>query len=133
MSRKLTSTKISGISLIEALVAIFILMLAVISLTHLLTQSAMYTREDFLGTCLTQGAISGIEAVRGNSSLIGRTISYRCDLCNPEKNVCSNVTIFVEIRRIRDLGNCTLVEAEARTSSTSKRFSIRDTVCYGWS
>lgn len=113
------SNKIKGFSLIEALIAIVILAIITISLANLLTRSAFSTRDDFFNLCLLQSAASGLEEVRGNSSLIGNSLNF----------YCGNLTVIVNLRNSNSYGNCTLVEAEAQLQGTDKRAILRDLVC----
>lgn len=113
------NNKTKGFSLIEALIAIVILAIITISLANLLTRSAFSTRDDFFNLCLLQGAASGIEEARGNSSLIGTSLTFDC----------GNLEVTVNLRNIGSYGNCTFVEAEAQLQVTNKKAILRDLVC----
>ncbi|QER42572.1 hypothetical protein F1847_07390 [Thermodesulfobacterium sp. TA1] len=126
-----------GISLIEVLISIFIVIIVAISIAHLITSSVLTTRDDTLGMCAWQAALSGIEAVRGNRTLIGTNQNYTCTLSTGNTN--STITVIVTTSIIT--GNipstppsegsgtksCALVES--RATVLNKNYTVRDMVC----
>jgi prepilin-type N-terminal cleavage/methylation domain-containing protein len=129
--------KKKGISLIEVLIAIFIVGIVVLSIAHLMTFSALSTREDTLGICTWQAALSGIEEVRGNRTLIGTTRNFICSISNGTTNSTLNVQVTTRIIRGAipntppsegsGINSCALIEAMA--TLFNKNYTVRDMVC----
>ncbi len=136
-SVEIVEIKKLGISLIEVLVAIFIVGIVALSIAHLMTASALGTRDDILGMCAWQAALSGIEEVRGNRTLIGTNRNFTCILSNGTTNNMMNVQVTTRVIRGNisntppsegsGINSCALVEA--RATLLNKNYTVRDMVC----
>ncbi len=104
-----------GFTLIEALIAILITTLIVMSMAGLITVLGTKTSDRILLSCLIEGASSGIEACKGGEVINqitcgGFTINISINgNCQPPINTCSNVT--------------------STASAGGKTFSLTDKVC----
>ncbi|MCX7913918.1 MAG: hypothetical protein N2511_04965 [Thermodesulfovibrionales bacterium] len=116
--------KTEGFSLVEALIAVLLVVLLVIGVMKMITNFPLATGKDFVETCLLQAASSGIEAKRANHSLSSLSVP------------CGNITINVTIT-----GNPPAVPPSAGSGTTAcatvvatatyggRSMVLRDLVC----
>ena len=95
--------KDKGFTLIEALIAILITTLIVISIAGLITVFGAKTTNRILLTCLVEGATSGIEACKGGEVIDqitcgGYTVSLNISgNCQPSPGTCSDITVTASV------------------------------------
>jgi prepilin-type N-terminal cleavage/methylation domain-containing protein len=105
-----------GFSIIEVLVAMFILSIVALGVAGLITMFGFYTKDRILLSCLVEGAASGIEACKSG--------------INSTNNIkCGGYTIYIDIQGECPpaSGQCSIVNTTA--SANGKSFSLTDKIC----
>lgn len=117
-----------GFTLIETLIAILIVSLIIVSITHLITGSVISTRDRIIMECLVNAANSAVEACRGGVNLN----SYQCGgsggiLVQLNVNTdCSSITPPADIWD----ANCREVTVIATYGN--KQHRLTDEICKFW-
>ncbi|RKX62362.1 MAG: hypothetical protein DRP34_04290 [Thermodesulfobacteriota bacterium] len=109
-------------TLIEALIAILLVSLIVISISSLITGSVFLTRKRIIYECLVNAANSAIEACRGGKNIS----SFNCGGLNIDINInidCSSITVPGNTWDV----NCEDITVTARYGNTTH--TLRDMVC----
>ncbi len=105
---------VKGFTLIEALISIFIVIIIVLSITHLITYAFFSTRDRFIMECLINAKSSAIEACRAGINLNqiqcgGLVINIETDKScnnipipsNPWQANCENVTFTISYKNFQ--------------------------------
>lgn len=111
MSRAKVKPKLSGITLVEALIAIAITAIIAIGTAGLLTYFGIYTRKNIDMSCIVWAVSSTIEACRGGE----RRTKYYCSGAEIEVNLQGNCK--------PSSGTCSDIIA------SFKGFTLKDKVC----
>ena len=114
--------KLKGFTLIEALIAILLVSIVIVSISSLITESVFSTKKRIIYECLVNAANSAIEACRGGKNIS----SFNCGGLNISINIntdCSSITIPSNTWD----ANCEDVTVTARYGNTTH--TLRDMVC----
>jgi len=116
---------IKGFSLIEAIIAVSVVVLIILGVSRLITSFPSYTLNDLKKICLIYGAISGVELKRANPTYTG-TITLSCGAYD----------VIVEIRGsvpspppYPGSGNYACSDATITARINSDTYQIRDVAC----
>lgn len=75
-----------GFSLIEAMVALGVLVMLVVMIMPGIARFIEATRRDFISMCLWESAVSGLHRIKANPNQVGATFTYRCGAINVTVN-----------------------------------------------
>jgi len=115
-----------GFSMIEAVIAMALVVILGLSCAGMVSFFAKYTRQDTINTCLLQAASSGIEATRANSTLTALSVS------------CCGYTVHVDIISSGTLptpppalgsGVSACVQIVSKAAIGGKSRELRDFIC----
>lgn len=116
--------KQDGLSLIEALVALMLLTISILSVMTMITAFPRSTTDDLVLTCLLQAASSGIEAKRANHSL--GSLNVPCGGRNVSVSISGTPPSTAPQP---GSGNTACATVTATATYGSKTMTLRDLVC----
>lgn len=120
--------KNKGFTLIEVLIAILVLSLIIVSVTHLITGSVVSTRNRIIMECLVNAANSAIEACRGGININ----NYRC---GGEEGLEIQISINTDCSSITpplDTWDANCREVRVIATYGSKNHVLTDFICKFW-